>query len=57
MTQLQLSHQSKMTIPMLPMLPIPTAIRAANAIMGLLLMQGLTMSMWRGLVNTVSNVS
>ena len=38
---------------MRPLIAVPVALRAANTIMGLMLMQGITMSMWRGMLNRV----
>lgn len=39
---------------MRPLIAVPVALRAANTIMGLMVMQGITMSMWRGMLNRVS---
>ena len=40
---------------MRPLVAVPVALRAANTIMGLLVLQGITMSMWRGMLNRVSD--
>ena len=37
-----------------PLIAVPVALRAANTMVGLLVLQGITMGMWRGMLNRVS---